>query len=278
MRRFLSSSVATSAVTAPPSFASLLDGLTALAKQRKSCTTTRPHLLHSALAVASSPEDVSKALHASFLRGNLVPTPATASLVARALVARPGAGGAAAATKAAVAALCNPRLRLPASGAAFGALLRAAPREGGSTLPREIVQAALSRGVEGSGEFTVTAVASLAGAGDFAGAAALLRKRAASSRPAARRAAFALFFKLQSVAPEAWGLSPALLQFLAQDAVPWLTSPAGKKLALAVAPLLEAASKLPAAAAAAQSPAEPPAAAAAAATATATSEAAQVEK
>jgi hypothetical protein len=245
---------------APATFPAALDALTALARSRKA-TSTRPAPLHAALALAPSPADVQQALHASFLRGNLVPTAATSTHVVRALL---GGGGAAAAAPApgaaatppppppppaldavqgALAALVNPRLRLPPSGAAFGELLRAAPREAGSALPRDIVRAALARGVPArSVPFTVHGVAALVRVGDFAGAAALLQGRAAASRTGASRAAFALFSSLvHAPLPAApWGLSAQRLQWLAQEALPLLNSPAGARLRAAVAPHLAA--------------------------------------
>ena len=236
-------SFSVAASKAPPTFDSLLEALTGLARSRKA-TSTRPAALHAALALAPSPAGVNQALHASFLRGNVVPTAATSSLVSRALLAgvpaAPSQEGRAEAVREALGVLVNRRLRLPPSGAAFGALLRAAPREAGSALPRDIVRAALARGVQGSAPFTVHSVAALCGAGDFAAATLLLQRRLGSSQPGSRRAAFALFSSLKRQQPP-WGLSASRLDWLQKEALPLLTTPKGKELRQLVEPMLLAA-------------------------------------
>ena len=258
------SAAARSARAPPATFPAALEALTALARSRKA-TSSRPTPLHAALALAPSAASVQQALHASFLRGNLVPNAATSTLVVRALLR--GGGGSSAegaqppeALQGALAALVNPRLRLPPSGAAFGALLRAAPREAGSTLPADIVRAAAGRGAPaGSTAFTVHSVAALAGVGSFAAAAAQLQRRATgASRSGARRAAHALLHALAHAPPALapWGLSAARLQWLREEALPLLTTPSGVKLRARLAPVLEAA-RAAAAAGAAAAPAAP---------------------
>ena len=87
MKRLLSTTV--SAPSKPMDFPAALKALGSQARSRKA-TSTRPELLNHCLTLAQSRGDIDASLHASLIRGNIMPSSTTTRLVVSKLLALGG--------------------------------------------------------------------------------------------------------------------------------------------------------------------------------------------